>query len=79
MTFDFEDLVDKYIKEYGVGTVSRLKFGQRAGLRAFVAWADRQGYHLGQTRGDNGPAIFCAKCTGLVSKSEMTIKPKGEA
>lgn len=43
-------------------------------LRSFADWADRQGYHLGQTKGDNGPAIFCARC-GVYC---MEAKPKGD-
>ena len=74
---DLETLVDQYIKAATESKVSRLKFGQRAGLRAFADWADRRGFELYQSKGDNGPVAFCKRCGASMDPAGLPLKKKG--
>jgi len=73
---NIENLFDKYLEAVRTGKAPTLRFGWRAGIRAFSDWAERRGYEIVQTKGENGAAIFCAKCGGLISPAEMANEPE---
>jgi len=75
---EMSTLLNQYFDSIKTGETSRLKYGEAACLRAFADWADRRGYHLGQTKGDNGAAIFCARCGEFIKPESTPNKPKGD-
>jgi hypothetical protein len=74
---NFEKLLGKYLDSIRSGETPRLKMGVATALRGFVDWADRNNYEIIQTKGDNGPALFCPRCGVYVLCDEKTKSPKG--
>jgi hypothetical protein len=80
--YSLKTLLQRYLiiqKEHLTsGKASRLRYRELIALREFTAWADRRGYEVIRRVDENGAAIFCAYCGGLISEASQGDKKGGE-
>lgn len=70
-----KDLLKKFLvsqKELILtGAAPQFKRRELAAIGKLCDWADRRGYEVVmRPRGNNGPAVFCAKCGGFIENEK---------